>query len=233
MSRDFRIERESELPAEPEDVWHAVTRDSAAWSIPLDLSRSTVVVWEPPSRGVLRTEIGDWFNQIAFDITPSPGGSYLRYVHSGIFVDDWESEYEGARRHTELYTHTLSQYLRYFRGRSFRRFEALAPKSPITADALDRIRSAWGIAADTPTGSELTLPVPGAAAKAGVLDFHDDAFIGVRTEDALYRAFGRNRFGSPVAVGVYEYGVQTRSERESSHAWTVWLRDLYGAAAAP
>ncbi|MDA0637340.1 hypothetical protein OUY22_28385 [Nonomuraea sp. MCN248] len=233
MSSDFRIERESELPAEPEDVWQAVTRDSAAWSIPLDLARSTVLVWEPPHRGVLRTEIGDWFNQIAFDIAPAPGGSYLRYVHSGVFVDDWENEYEGARRHTDVYLHTLGQYLRYFRGRKFRRFEVLAPKSSITHGALGVIRAAWGIAPDAPTGSELTLPVPGAPAKAAVLDLHDDAFIGVRTEDALYRVFGRNRFGSPVALGVYEYGVQARPERDSANAWAGWLRELYGTAAAP
>lgn len=233
MSKDFRIERESDLPAEPQDVWDAVTRDSAAWSIPMDLSRSTVLLWEPPRRSVVRTEIGDWYNQIEFDIAPSPTGSYIRYVHSGIFVDDWENEYEGARRHTELYMHTLGQYLRYFRGRGHRRFEALAPESSITADALDRIRAAWGIAADTPVGAEITLPVPGAAAKSGVLDFHDDAFIGVRTEDALYRVFGRNHFGSPVALGGYEYGVQARSEQDSVQSWSGWLRDLYGAVAAP
>ncbi|MEV0754318.1 hypothetical protein [Streptosporangium sp. NPDC050280] len=232
MSKDFRIEHEGALSAMPQDVWDAVTRDSDAWSMPFDMTDTTALVWEPPRRSVLRMEIGDWFNQIEFDIEQTQTGSYIRYVHSGIFTDDWENQYDGARRHTELYMHTLVQYLTHFPGRRFRHFEVLAPESSITTDALDKVRAAWGIHPSTPAGSKLTLPVPGADAKQGVLDFHNDTFIGVRTEDTLLRVFGRNHFGAPVAIGAYEYGDQARPEQEASDAWAGWLRHLYGTVAA-
>ena len=34
MSREFEITREVDLPAEPDDVWTAITADAAAWQFP-------------------------------------------------------------------------------------------------------------------------------------------------------------------------------------------------------
>ncbi len=37
MSRAFEIRREIDLPAAPEDVWTAITADTAAWQFPTGL----------------------------------------------------------------------------------------------------------------------------------------------------------------------------------------------------
>ena len=37
MSREFEVNREVDLPASPEDVWTAITSDTAAWQFPTGL----------------------------------------------------------------------------------------------------------------------------------------------------------------------------------------------------
>ena len=59
-----------------------------------------------------------WFNQLEHVLEPLDGGrARLHYVHSGIFADNWDEQYDGASKHTEFYLHTLGQYLKYFDGR--------------------------------------------------------------------------------------------------------------------
>jgi hypothetical protein len=42
-------------------------------------------------------------------------GHRLRsYVHSGIFADSSDQQYDGASRHTDFYPHTLGPYLQPF-----------------------------------------------------------------------------------------------------------------------
>ncbi len=227
MSKPFRIEHEGPLPAPPEVVWDAVTRDTGAWLFADDGGESPPLEWDPPRRAVFREEAGDWFNQLEFTLEPAGDGTYLRYVHSGILVDDWENQYDGARRHTELYQHNLEQYLRHFAGRSFRHFEVPAPAGSITPDAVDAVRDAWGIGPETPVGSTLQLTLPAVGAVTAELDFHNEAFIGLRTPDALYRVFGRNHFGGPVAIGGYEYGDDRLPIETTTAAWSAWLAQLY------
>ena len=45
-------------------------------------------------------------------------GPKLHYVHSGIFADNWDEQYDGASKHTEFYLHTLGQYLQHFDGKA-------------------------------------------------------------------------------------------------------------------
>ena len=53
-----------------------------------------------------------WFNQLEHVLEPLDGGrARLHYVHSGIFADNWDEQYDGASKHTEFYLHTLGQYL--------------------------------------------------------------------------------------------------------------------------
>ena len=46
-------------------------------------------------------EQGDWFNALEFVIEGREGGtSLLRYAHSGIFVDNWDTQYDAVQQHT-------------------------------------------------------------------------------------------------------------------------------------
>src|SRR5262249_46855513 len=100
----FECRLDIELPATPEQVWAAVTTPEgiASWLFPSPVAPgrgsqtpdgSTTTAWDPPHHYVVRTEQGDWFNSLEFLIEGRAGGATtLRYVHSGIFVENWEAQ---------------------------------------------------------------------------------------------------------------------------------------------
>jgi hypothetical protein len=152
---------------------------------------------------------GQTLNQLDHLIEPREGGgSWVRYVHSGIFVDDWANQYDGAAKHTDFYLHTLREYVGHFAGRPV--VFAGADEGPAAAgapDALERAARALGVPADAAVGDTVTVTLPGAAAPASaVLDYRNPYFIGLRTDEAMYRVFGRNHFGATVGLSVHDFG---------------------------
>ena len=74
---------------------------------------TTPAIWCPGWTGP-----DGWFNQLEHVLEPLDGGrARLHYVHSGIFAENWDQQYDGASKHTEFYLHTLGQYLQYFDGK--------------------------------------------------------------------------------------------------------------------
>ncbi|MEC5149718.1 hypothetical protein [Cryobacterium sp. GrIS_2_6] len=86
MSKDFEIVVEGEFPGDPEQMWDAITQNTAAWLFPTDDMPGVDLVSERPTHHVNRMEGPDgWFNQLEQVIEPRPGGhSFLRCVHSGV-----------------------------------------------------------------------------------------------------------------------------------------------------
>src|SRR5689334_2377573 len=130
MAKKFECRREIELAARPEQVWAAVaTADgNAAWLFPNPIAPgqgskssdgiTTTTAWDPPHHFAVRSEQGEWFNELEFVIEGRQGGTtLLRYAHSGIFVDNWDTQYDAVSQHTDFYLHTLSEYVRHFDGR--------------------------------------------------------------------------------------------------------------------
>jgi hypothetical protein len=61
----------------------------------------------------------------------------------------------------------------------------------------------------------------------GVVDYRRGNFLGIRTDAALYRFFGRNAFGGPVGMSIHDFGNgadATAAERK----WSAWLAETYG-----
>ena len=63
MSREFEVARDVDLPAAPDDVWMAITADTAAWMFPTGMEipagasppeGAPVTTWDPPHRLVIR-----------------------------------------------------------------------------------------------------------------------------------------------------------------------------------
>lgn len=230
MGKDFEIRREGSLPVEPVVVFDGFVDGTAGWLWPMEYEHreggaaafgGTVTVWDPPHRLVSRMEGPDgWFNQVENVVEAAPGGgSTWRYVHSGIFVDDWEQQYDGASQHTDFYLHTFGQFVLHFRGR---------PVSYATVDApavLDfaAVRAALGIDA-VPQGARVDLDLPHVGRVRGVLDYQHPHFAGIRTDDALLRFFGRSAFGGVDAVAVHHFGGADPSALESS--WRAWFTGL-------
>src|SRR5262245_25762282 len=101
MSQPFEVRREVVLPATPEQIFVAVTRETAAWMFPVEAAPAVgglgpedpkAKVWTPPERVHIRVDGPDgFFNALDYLIEGRDGGTaVLRYVHSGVLMqDDW------------------------------------------------------------------------------------------------------------------------------------------------
>jgi uncharacterized protein YndB with AHSA1/START domain len=228
MSREFEITRAIDLPAAPDDVWTAITAETAAWQFPVDIAGAPISTWEPPHRLVIRMEAPDGtFNALDYTIEARAGGTaHLRYVHSGILADGWEDQYDAIGAHTDFYLHTLREYLEHFRGRPVTYLGQPSagiegPAAAGTPDAMDRLKTALGLSASPTVGDEVHATLGEAGSLDGVVDYATPAFLGVRTDDGLWRFFGRNHFGSVVGMSghVFDDGVDAARREAALKAW--------------
>jgi hypothetical protein len=225
--RSFEIVHDSELPGTPERVWEAVTAGTPAWMFPTDQWPAVRTVEEYPRHLVSRMEGPDgWFNQLEHVLEPLDGGrARLHYVHSGIFADNWDEQYDGASRHTEFYLHTLGQYLQYFDGRPVVFTDVQAPAASQAPDGFARLREALGLGT-AGQGDSFDVVLDGVGRLAGEVDFSNEHFLGLRTQNALCRFFGRNAFGAPVGMTVHDFGGAGDSET-TAKAWGGFLEHVY------
>ena len=229
MPREFEIRREVVLPATPDEIFQAVSTraGNAAWLFPYEAGEGARIDSEPPHRFAVREERGDWFNALEFVIERDGATSVMRYAHSGIFVEDWDSQYDGASAHTDFYLHTPGQYLRYFGGRTATYIGTpsagiVGPAASAAAGGFVRLQRALGVAAEASEDDAITLTPAGLAPIEGVIDYVHPHFLGVRSLNALYRFFGRNAFGAPVAMSVHDFAEGVDAEHERRR-WERWL----------
>ncbi|MFD1659799.1 SRPBCC domain-containing protein [Streptomyces caeni] len=243
MSKEFEIVREFEADATPEQVWEAVTSGTGGWLWPMDAPEpreggkgpfgSTVTAWDPPHRYTNRVESvegihGQSLNQLDHTIEPRQGGrrAWVRYVHSGIFVDDWDNQYDGASKHTDFYLHTLREYLTHFAPRPVAFATLNGPEASTAADALDAVVRALGIEEDAVAGSAVEVRGPQGRLFDAVLDYRNPYFAGLRTDDALIRFFGRNHWGAPVGISVHDFAPGADAKADEA-AWQGWLDEVF------
>jgi uncharacterized protein YndB with AHSA1/START domain len=237
MSRDFEVIREIDLPAAPDDVWTAITADTAAWQFPTGMEipagaeppgDAPITTWDPPHRLVIRMQAPDGtFNALDYAIEARDGATaHLRYVHSGILADEWEDQYDAIGAHTDFYLHTLGQYLEHFNGRQVTYVGQPSsgiegPAAAATPDAMDTLRAALGVSSDAGVGDAVHASLGDAGPLDGVIDYATPEFLGVRSDDGLYRFFGRNHFGSVVGMSAHMFvdGVDAAAQEAALKAW--------------
>jgi hypothetical protein len=232
MPPEFECRREVILPATPEEVWQAVAtaKGNEAWLFPneIDPEGTGTKTWDPPTRFAARTEQGDWFNAVEFELEGREGGTtLLRYVHSGIFVDDWDNQYDAVQQHTDFYLHTLAEYLEQFRGRTATFIGdppqgIQGPPGSAGPDGFERLRRALGLDERASEGDSVRLSPHGLEPVDGVIDYRRGNFLGVRSADALYCFFGRNAFGGPVGISIHSFAPDIDAE-EAQQRWQQWL----------
>ncbi|MTD15275.1 SRPBCC domain-containing protein [Nakamurella sp. YIM 132087] len=237
----FDIARTFDVEGTPEQVFDAVTTNVGGWLWPMEFEPrvggaaafgGVVTVWDPPHHFVTRVDGEDgWFNQLEHEISARPGGATVRYVHSGVITEDWDTQYDGADQHTDFYLHTLRQYVQHFAGRTVSYSEATAPASSQNPEGLRTLLLALGIGDGVQQGDRIQLALPAVGVVVDVeVDHRNHAFIGLRTDDALIRIFGRNFFGAPVAVTVHRFpdaDADGPTAEAVSAAWQQRLDEIY------
>ncbi len=173
------------------------------------------------------------FNALDYAIEARDGGTaHLRYVHSGILADDWADQYDAIDGHTDFYLHTLSEYLEHFNGRprhlrrpAFSRHRRAEGGG--NADAMELLSRRTRHRCDgAAVGDAVHADLGEAGVLDGVIDYRTTAFLGVRTNDSLYRFFGRNQYGGVVGMSahVFRDGVDAAA---AEAALKNWLDSVY------
>ncbi|MFE7359295.1 SRPBCC domain-containing protein [Streptomyces sp. NPDC057543] len=242
MAREFEVRREQDLPATPEQVWHAVATGTGnlGWLYPMEVephvggkvtrADGTVVAWEPPHHFAVRVALDDGFsNTLTYRIEPLDGGtSHLRmgihWVHTGVVDDTWDTKADAAEKHVDFYQHALAEYLRHFAGRPV--VYVKAGRGERTDDPADfaALRRRLGLAHDTTVGDRLSLDLPGVdgGSEEVVVDWLSPDFVGLRGPDALYRFFNGSTWNWPIWLGHHLFAEDT-DEQQATKAWSAWL----------
>lgn len=249
MTKDFEVRWEGELPARPQDVWDAITRRADGWLWKIDYEPwlggaerglteggGTVTAWDPPRHFVTRTRPEterDGPNALDYVLEPRGAGTFVRYVHRGTFPDeqDYESGLDDCGQHVAFYHHSLGQYAAHFAGRVPVYVAATAPEASAERGGFAAVRRALGLADDVTVGDRVRLTPAGLEPIDGVVDYATSAFLGVRSDDALYRVYGRDAWGYPVGVAHHLFA-DGADRAAGERAWSDWLRGVFATTEA-
>ncbi|SDU71262.1 SRPBCC domain-containing protein [Jiangella alkaliphila] len=237
MTQQFQFTWDGDLPGTPEQVWDAITVHAGGWLWPVQYEpgvggsaagmgeEGTVTAWDPPRHFATESPDRGGVNALDVVLTPADGGAttHVAYRHRGVADDD--AEVSGGREHTKFYYHSLAEYVAHFAGREAAYLAADAPPSS-AKNGFTTLRRALGIADDVVAGDSVRLTPSGLPAIDGVVDYVAPEFLGVRTEDALYRFYGRDAWGWPVGVAHHLFAPAADGVA-AGRAWQAWLDDLY------
>lgn len=246
--KEFEVRWEGVLPASPQDVWDAITQHAEGWVWKIEYEPwvggaergltaggGTVTAWEPPRYFATRTRPEterDGANELRFQLEPRGSITYLRYHHRAtVPADDYDRQLTACRQHTTFYNHSLGQYACYFAGREPAYVSVDGPESSAEGGFV-RVRRALGLPDDVVAGDPVRLTPAGLEPIDGVVDYATDAFLGVRTADALYRVYGRDAWGWPanVAHHLFADGVD---QAASQRAWSEWMAGVFATEEVP
>ncbi|MGR6521193.1 SRPBCC domain-containing protein [Rhodococcus erythropolis] len=237
MSEKFEIRREVVVPGTPEQIWAAISAETAGWMFPSPLEipadgsspdSPIIATWEPPRELAIHMQGPDgWFNNLEYVVEArDESTAVVRYVHAGVFAEDWDNQYDGASKHTDFYLHSLGQYVRYFAGKPVTYVSAEGPESSSSPQAMGTLRSALGITSGTAVGDATSVEVPGIGTVDAIVDYINDWFIGLRTEDVLLRFYGRNAFGGTVDAAHHLFA-EGADGGSATTAWQAWLDGVF------
>jgi uncharacterized protein YndB with AHSA1/START domain len=255
MPQPFEIDLNLDVDATPEEVWEAIStgpgmdswflghidiepRQGGAvrWTVGGYESDATVSTWDPPNRIVTMTPEDPQGSRHSFDytVTPREGGrSNVRYVHSGMLGGDWEAEYEAMGEGDPMYFFKLAQYLGHFKGRFGVSVDVFGPNVPDTDEVMGGFRRALGFG-DASMGDTVALKPEGLPPIEGEVDALSVHFLGVITDDAIYRFI--HGFTGQTMIG-HHFFAEGSNQEQLEADWRSWLERTFaggaGGEAAP
>jgi uncharacterized protein YndB with AHSA1/START domain len=246
MAHPFEIENEMEVEATPEEVWEAIATGPGidSWfmgrneiepreggtvrtALPGVEFESTVTAWDPPKRFAHRSAEGEDGSVHAFEFLiegREQGTTVVRWVHSGFLGDNWEAEYDALKEGDPAYFHKLAQYLTYFRGRTATPVNVYGPNEPDRDRAWETVRSGLGLPGPVSVGDRVRLTPAGLPEMDGEVDYLSPSFLGIRTDDGMYRFI--HGFEGTVVLGHHIFADDV-DQTEAEKAWGSWLTGLF------
>jgi uncharacterized protein YndB with AHSA1/START domain len=248
MAHRFEIPQSAVVDASPEQVWEAIATGpgwdswfmgrneieqreggTASFTIGDWTGTSTVRTFERPRRFVTESDPGPdgVFHRFDYTLEPKEGGrTEVRYEHSGMLGDDWEAEYEAMSEGDPMYFRKLLEYLAHFPGRAGVPINTAGPNvGDDREETMRRFREALAIPEGASVGELVTLAPEGFAPVDGVVDDVSRSFLGVRSDDAMYRFI--HGFDGTTFVGHHLFAGGVDQRREEA-AWTAWLGRVFG-----
>ena len=246
MPHPFELSHEIEVDATPEEVWEAIATGPGmdAWfmgknevvpgeggkvrtELPGFGFEGTITTWQPPTRLAERSDVGEDGSLHAFEYIiegRDKGSTVVRWVHSGFLGDNWEAEYEGLSEGDPMYFDKLAQYLTYFRGRMATPVNVFGVQVKDREHAWEMFRTALGLPGPVALGEQVRLTPDGLPVLEGVVDYLSPSFLGVRTDDGLYRFM--HSFDASVGMGhhIFTEGID---QQETEEAWRAWLTRVF------
>ena len=248
MAHPFELTHQIEVDATPDEVWQAIATGPGvdSWFMGRNeiepreggtvrtimrggTEEGTVQAWEPPNRLAYRTPEGPDGALHAFEYIVEgrgKGSTVVRWVHSGFLGENWESEYEGLSEGDPMYFDKLRVYLTYFRGRTATPVEAFGPAVPDRDHAWTTLHRALGLQSTPSLGDRVRLTPEGLPVLDGVVDWLSRDFLGVRTDDGIYRFMHIAAFGGITGVGHHVFD-DALDQKEAEEAWGVWLEKVF------
>jgi uncharacterized protein YndB with AHSA1/START domain len=248
MGKAFEIVNEIEVGATPEQAWQAVATGEGmdAWfmgrneiepreggktrtTTPGFDEEATVTTWNPPNRFAYRTDEAEDGSFMSFEYGiegGDKGNTSIRWIHSGFLGGDWEAEYEAMQEGDTAYFHKLGQYLTYFFGRKATPVDAFGPEFPDRDQAWKLIREGLGLPGPVAVDDKVRLTPEGIGPIEGIVEWVSPSFLGVRSDDALYRFI--HAFYGPVMVGHHIF--RDVDQKEEEDAWKSWMNGLTSSA---
>lgn len=214
MDKAFEVRWRREFGTPPGEVWDAITRRSAGWLWPVSYeprvggaerglthAGGSVTAWDPPRR--FQTRAGG--NQLDYVLRPTTTGTHVSYTHHAtVAVEDYDRELDACEQHTDFYAHSMAEYLCHFAGRD------ATYRSADSAATTATVRTRVGVPEEAAIGTPVDVN-----GHAGVVDYLQNSFVGVRTRHALIRIYGRERWGWPVGIAVHDFA--------DNDQWDNWL----------
>ena len=244
MPKEFDLTHEIEVDATPEQAWQAVATGEGmdAWFMgtneidpreggkirtvtPTWEEEATVTTWDPPNRFAYRTELADDGAYMTFDYRigrGEKGNTAIKWTHQGVLGDNWENEYEAMAEGDEAYFHKLGVYLTHFFGRKATPVETYGPEVHDREQALKLFRTGLGLGGPVEVDEKVRLTPEGIAPIDGVVEWVSPSFLGVRSDDAIYRFIWA--FTGPLMVAHHIF--RDVDEKKETEAWKAWLDGL-------
>jgi uncharacterized protein YndB with AHSA1/START domain len=247
MPHEFEVREEITLEATPEQIWQAIATGPGidSWfmgrneveprpggrtrmSMPGFTAEGTVTVWEPGKQFAYRSDENPDGTFMAFEylIEGRDGGStVLRFVHSGLLGDDWETEYDALRVGDRMYLRKLAIYVKHFAGRTAT-YTLFAPGPRVADDATawSAFERAAGLTGTAAEGDRARITVDGLPADDGVVEIaNHPSFLAVRTGSGLYMFIHGYQH---MVVVEYQCFAEDVDGQRIERAWQAWLATL-------